>query len=95
MAAERNSIGVEIDPAIVDLALANIASESQKLNNIVDARLKEHIAFIEGLPREKYEKCYENPKHQFKVKTKQETAIIIDHLSAIDMDRNVVTCAYQ
>lgn len=95
MAAKRNSIGVEIDPTIVSLSLTNIASASNKLNDVVSTRLKDHITFIQNLPAEKYEKCYENPNHQFKVKTKQEIAIKIDRLASVNINENVVTCVYE
>lgn len=94
MASERNSIGIEIDPTIAMLALKSMATTPHKLNKVVEARLANHIAFIEGLPKEKQEKCYENKSHGFKVKTKQETAIQIDQLATIESNGNTITCTF-
>ena len=94
MASERNSIGVEIDPAIAELALKNIAVTPREINNVVQSRLDNHIAFIESLSTEKQEKCYENTNHGFKVKTKQETAIKIDRIKAITLSGNTLMCTY-
>ena len=94
MASERNSIGVEIDPTIARLALKNMAVTPNELNTVVKSRLSNHIAFIESLPTEKREKCYENKAHGFKVKTKQETAIKIDQIATIVPEGNTITCTY-
>lgn len=94
IASERNSIGVEIDPVIAELALKNIAVTPHELNNVIESRLANHIAFIESLPAEKQEKCYENINHGFKVKTKQETAIKIDMIKEIIPNGNTLMCTY-
>ena len=44
---------------------------------------------------EKQEKCYLNIHHDFKVKTKQEMEIRIDHVVSVSVDGNVITCEYQ
>lgn len=95
MAAQRNSINVEINPEIANLALENISVTPDKLNNIIEARLSKHIQFIETLPIEKQEKCYDNLYHNFKVKTKQETKIKIDKLASINIINNIVECTYE
>lgn len=95
MASKRNSIGVEIDPTIAELALRNMAVTPHKLNEVVESRLANHVAFIESLPAEKREKCYENNAHGFKVKTKQETAIKIEQIATVVSTGNTVTCTYK
>lgn len=95
MASKRNSIGVEIDPTIADLALKNMAVTPHKLNKVVASRLANHVAFIESLPVEKQKKCYENNAHGFKVKTKQETAIKIDQIATVVSNDNIITCTYK
>lgn len=95
MASQRNSIGIEINPTIAELALKNMAVSPYKLNKIVEARLSNHVAFIESLPVEKREKCYENNAHGFKVKTKQETAIKIDQIATVVSTGNTITCTYK
>ena len=95
MASNRNSVGIEIDPTIAELALKNMSVSPHKLNAVVDTRLANHIAFIESLPVEQQEKCYENNAHRFKVKTKQETAIKIDHIEMVVCKGSTITCTYK
>lgn len=95
MAANRNSVGVEIDKEIANLAVENINATKDKLNSIIDSRLESHRAFIDSLPDEKKSKCYHNELHNFPVKTKQETAICIDRLKNISFEGNIIRCDYE
>lgn len=95
IASNRNSIGVEIDTAIADYAIKNLKNASEQLNGIIETRLLKHKKFINNLPYEKQEKCYLNNHHNFKVKTKQEQEIKIDHIDSISVSGNIVTCKYQ
>ena len=95
MAAKRNSIGMEIDSELANLALKNIYVSPEVLNGIIDSRIKDHLDFIESLPRDKKDQCYINGPHGFQVKTRQETAIKIDRISSVTRDGNVLTCSYE
>lgn len=95
MVANRNSISYDRDQVIVDLAIENISKTSNVLNDAIDTRLRNHVSFIDGLPQEKREKCYENAQHGFQVKTKQETAIKIDRIDSIKISGNSVICTYE
>lgn len=95
MASKRNSIGVEIDPTIAELALKNMNATPHKLNEVVKSRLDNHLSFIDSLPNEKREKCYENKAHGFKVKTKQETAIKIDQIATVVPNDHTIICTYE
>lgn len=95
MATKRNSINIEINPEIAHLALENISAAQSNLNNIIESRLLKHIQFIESLPIEKQEKCYNNLYHKFKVKTKQETKIKIDKITSIHINNNILACSYE
>ena len=95
MVSNRNSIGVEIDAGITALAVENLKKSPMQLNTIIDDRLMKHRAFVDGLTSEKQEKCYLNVHHDFKVKTKQEMEIKIDHVVSVSVDGNVITCEYQ
>lgn len=68
IASNRNSLGVEIDEDIAALAIENISGTVSGLNQVIDKRLEAHKAFIEGLPDDKKEKCYENGPQGYKVK---------------------------
>lgn len=95
MVSNRNSIGVEIDAGIAALATENMKKAPLQLNSIIDDRLMKHRAFIDGLSNDKQEKCYLNVHHDFKVKTKQEMKIQIEHVVDVSVEGNVVTCTYQ
>lgn len=94
MAAKRNSIGMEIDPELANLALESIYVSPEVLNGIIDSRIKNHLGFIDSLPLDKRDRCYKNIPHGFQVKTRQETAIKIDRISSVTRDGNVLTCNY-
>ena len=94
MILNRNSIGVEIDENIADMALNNMDRSLDELNQIIDTRIKRHLNFIDSLKEEKKEKCYLNDHHGFLVKTKQEKKIEINPISEIKKEGNVFFCQY-
>lgn len=94
MASKRNSIGIEIDEGIANLAMDNIRNSILSLNKVIDKRIEAHKSFIAGLSEEKKANCYENKIQGYKVKTKQETAIQIDHISSFTVDGYYISCLY-
>ena len=94
MVAHRNSIGVEIDNGIADLAHKRINVSADDLNKIIKSRISAHLNFIASLPEEKKAKCYYNNLHRFPVKTKQETAIYISTVSNLIYNNDSVICKY-
>lgn len=94
MVANRNSIGVEIDSEIANLACERLNVSENVLNQIVDSRIAAHLYFIESLSEEKKAKCYFNNNHKFLVKTKQETAIYLSELSHIKHNGSTILCEY-
>lgn len=94
MVSNRNSIGIEIDSEIADLALNRLNVSQNDLNKIINSRISAHLKFIESLTEEKKEKCYKNDNHKFLVKTKQETAIHLSTLSQIAPNGTIVFCEY-
>ena len=95
MASNRNSISVEIDPIIVQLAIENVSITPNALNKIINKRLSSHREFIETLSEEKKEKCYFNKAHDFLVKTRQEMEIHIQQIDQITVNANQITCTYK
>jgi len=95
MISNRNSVGIEIDPEIVSLALDNMNISIVSANRYIETRIRNHLDFIKALPQEKKEKCYQNEPHGFKVKTRQETAIEIEQIEAIDKIGNGYNCKYR
>mgnify|MGYP002626664243 CR=1 FL=1 len=94
MTAHRNSIGIEIDKGIADLACERLNVSTSELNKIINNRISAHLSFIASLPEEKKAKCYHNVFHKFPVKTKQETAIYISTVSNLIHNKNSITCEY-
>lgn len=94
MAANRNSIGAEIDNEIAELARYRLRASENDLNRIINSRISAHLSFISSLSDEKKEKCYKNDNHQFLVKTKQETAIYISTLSQLTNKGDLICCEY-
>ncbi len=94
MLSNRNSIGVDIDDSIVELALDNMNISTKEANKYISARISRHLSFINSLPQEKKDNCYVNAIHGFKVKTRQETAIEIEQLISILRKDNTYVCQY-
>jgi len=94
MVSNRNSIGVDIDNEIVNLALDNMNIDISTANEFIHNRIKKHLSFIDSLQDDKKAKCYKNEPHGFPVKTRQETAIEIDQLSEIKKITNGYECIY-
>jgi len=95
MASNRNSIGIEIDPEISKIALSSINVNPRDINLVIESRIQRHKDFINSLPDYKIEKCYDNLLHNFKVITKQETAIQIDTIATIQTNGNEIICQYK
>lgn len=94
MIANRNSIGVEIDPAIAEIALQNMTVPPSELNHFIVSRLSKHVDFINTLSEDKKLKCYYNTYHDFLVKTRQEVAIQIEKISSVTKQNHTITCQY-
>ena len=95
LVSNRNSIGVEIDSEIVNLAIERMNVSVDEINHIIDSRISNHMSFIDSLPENKKLKCYQNIYHNFLVKTKQETAIHIQKINSIDYFNNTFYCTYK
>lgn len=94
MVSNRNSIGIDIDPEIIKLAINNMAISKDKLNDIIYNRINNHNRFINSLSNEKKEKCYKNTHHNFDVKTRQEIEIEIELISNIILTEDGCSCEY-
>lgn len=95
MAAQRNSIGVEIEPTLCEMALERLGAAQQELNSRIARRLGNHEFFMEGLDEDAFDRCYDNSAHRFKVKTRQETAIKIDEIASIERHGDQLNVTYQ
>lgn len=94
MATQRSSIGVEIDPAIAELALCNMERSRDKLSQRIESRIESHKAYVKGLSQSAVDKCYVNVAHNVPVKTRQEVDICIDKLDTVVRLEDTITCTY-
>lgn len=94
MTAKRNSIGVDINYEIVNLALDRINVTSNEVNQFIQSRINAHLEFINSLDETKKAKCYKNDNYNFLVKTKQETAIYFQLIEKIENINNCIICKY-
>ena len=94
MATERNSIGVELDKSVFDLAKKSLSVSHSALNQIIAERLQYHKSFIDSLSPDKRKRCYLNRHHGFLVKTRQETDLSLRFLSAVTPVTDGFECTY-
>lgn len=95
MTAGRNSIGVEIDPTFAIFSISSLQREPQLLNQHTELRLQSHQCFINSLPKEQLEKCYQNENYPFLVKTKQEIKAYLPLISHILYTEGGAECYYE
>lgn len=94
-ASQRNSIGVDIDETMSALAMEQLMASKSQLNETICKRLQNHAHFIDELPEEKKQKCYFNTKHNFLVKTRQETEIRLDYIGRIEKENSCINVIYE
>jgi len=95
IASERNSIGAEIDKELCTQINNDLCSCKEKLNKYIVNRLDKHIQYIKSLSQKKKSKLYTNIKHNFSVKTRQETEILISLINSIKKKNDIVYSTYK
>ncbi len=95
MVLNRNSIGIDIDRDIMNLAMENKSINVGSFNKIISDRIKNHLSFVDALPDDKKAKCYKNEVHGFLVKTRQEVAMEIKQLASITQSESGFECSYK
>ena len=83
MAANRNSIGYEMDPAFEDLIKSKLSRVIDLSNTRIRERLKGHRLFIENRYADGKTIKHMNKHYQFPVMTKQETELLINELKEV------------
>ncbi len=84
MAAGRNSIGVEIDPALEAVVLDAAAGLKDGANAIIGARLAAHERFVAQRARDGRPLGHVNRGHGFLVMTAQEEDLLIELVDRVD-----------
>jgi hypothetical protein len=83
LAAERNSIGIEIDPSLAASSLRMLLAGSDVANAYTDARLLRHIEFAAKRSAENKPVKYVNMHYGFPVMTRQEQELLLNEVVEI------------
>jgi DNA modification methylase len=83
MSAERNSLGVEIEDALIPLIKSEVSGIVPSANRRILERLDQHRRFVAERLRSGRELKYTNQHHDFPVVSRQEQDIRINYLSAL------------
>jgi DNA modification methylase len=94
IAANRNSVSVEIDKNLKETILSLILKSKTDTNAIINKRITNHINFIEKYRAEKKEPGYKNKHHGFPVITNQEVNIHLDFLKKVYSDDDTIIAEY-
>lgn len=96
MAANRNSIGYEIDKNLKETILNNLMGKEEVLNEIIKKRLLKHTLFVEDRKAKKGDDAfkYVNDYYDFPVMTRQELKIKIPFLEKITKSKEGVSVDY-
>jgi hypothetical protein len=95
MATGRNSIGFEVDPNFKDHIFARFADVVNFSNQQIENKLRKHVAFVHERTKTHGELGYISKYYGFPVMTNQETEILFDELSKIEVKYNSVEVDYK
>jgi DNA modification methylase len=84
MAAGRNSIGVEIDPALAPVVRAAAEELKDEANALIRARLTAHEQFVAQREREGTPLGHRNRVHGFPVMTAQEEDLLLEVVDRVE-----------
>jgi DNA modification methylase len=85
MAAGRNSIGIELDLNFREHILSRIKNLVDDANTLIRRRIQNHIRFVQSRLDAKKTTGYVNKHYGFPVMTRQETEILLEELTKIDV----------
>ena len=94
MAANRNSISVDIDDGFTEQAYKRVSESAEILNDIIEQRISKHLQYIVSLPQEKQRNLYFNRYHNCFVRTRQETELYLRTIQSVQNKGNILTCLY-
>lgn len=83
MASGRHSIGIEVDPSLVNSITGTCAGLAPVLNRRIADRIRDHLSFLEACHENGRELKHLNRPHGFPVMTSQETDLEINLIDEI------------
>jgi DNA modification methylase len=83
MASGRNSIGIELDPSLVNAITGACAALAPVLNRRIEDRIRDHLAFVDACRANGRELKHRNRPHGFPVMTLQETDLELHSIEEI------------
>ena len=92
--AGRNSIGFEVDKTLKDAVKSRTDTLIQTSNQRIRDRIKNHLDFVKSRFEEKGAFKYKNRHYQFPVTTNQETDLLINKVSTINIEQNIFEVNY-
>ena len=95
MAAARNSVGYELDPAFTDLFHERVADAPDISRRVVDRRLAAHRAFVAGRRDDGKQFEYEADNYEFPVTTRQEQSLQLHTVAEVESTPEGYTARHQ
>jgi DNA modification methylase len=83
MASGRHSIGIEVDPSLVNTITGSCAALTPLLNRRIADRIRDHLSFVETCRENRRELKHSNQPHGFPVMTLQETDLELRFIAEI------------
>ncbi len=83
MAGGRNSVGVDVDPALVSMIVEEAPAARDFLNGVVEERVAAHLRFIHRRESQGGKLAYVNKYHGFRVMTAQESDLVFELIEEI------------
>jgi len=83
MASGRHSIGIEVDPSLVDAITGACAALAPLLNQRIADRIRAHLSFVEACHEKGRELKHRNRPHGFPVMASQETDLDLRFIAEI------------
>jgi DNA modification methylase len=96
MASGRDSIGMELDPALSETVMEDCLTAADSLNQLTSNRAKDHLEFVERYRRERGEPKHRNTPHGFPVVTSQEVNLELNYIDEVKRTaRNECAVSYR
>jgi DNA modification methylase len=94
LASGRNAVGVEVDPALAEVARRALLGSREFANSYLSERLERHREFVSRRAAEKGPLKYTNRHYGFPVMTSHETDVSIGEITEVKLTGESIIAAY-